>query len=182
MSSIIFCISLSIDALGIGITYGLRNIRTTMGAKLVTTVISVVFTASALFFGEIIWHIIPMQITEYLSSVLLTALGIYIVCSNLLKKPESFDADSSAYIDSKEALFLGIALSVDSFGAGIGYSCSGTSSYFIPFIVGFFQLTFLCTGIELGKRITVLRLLPDSTFSVLSGILLILIAVLRTVL
>ena len=43
----------------------------------------------------------------------------------ILRKPTVADFDKSGTISAGEALLLGIALSVDSFGAGIGASLLG---------------------------------------------------------
>ena len=45
------------------------------------------------------------------------SLGVVI---HILKKPTRADFDRSGIITGLEALFLGVALSLDAFGAGIG--------------------------------------------------------------
>lgn len=179
MSALLLAVSLSMDALGIGVSYGLRGIKTSMGAKIVICLVSVVFTAVALFFGQILLLFIPGELAKALGALMLVAIGVYIVCSGLFKKPESFDTDRSKKIETGEALYLGVALSVDSFGAGIGYAVTGTGSYLVPLLVGAVQLLFLCSGIGLGKKITMLRKIPPKAFAVFSGVLLIAIAFIR---
>lgn len=179
MSALLLAVSLSMDALGIGVSYGLRGIKTSLGAKVVICLVSVVFTAAALFFGHILLLFIPGGIAKALGALMLVGIGIYIVCTGLFKKPESFDADCSRKIETGEALYLGIALSVDSFGAGVGYAVTGTGSYFTPLLVGAVQLLFLCGGIGLGKKVAMLKKIPSRAFNVFSGMLLISIACMR---
>ena len=52
----------------------------------------------------------------------------------IIKNPISSDLDKSNTIDSKEALFLGLALSLDSYCIGIGFSMINSFSFFIPII------------------------------------------------
>ena len=52
----------------------------------------------------------------------IASLGLVI---QILRKPTVADFDKSGTISAGEALLLGIALSVDSFGAGIGASLLG---------------------------------------------------------
>src|SRR3954471_4376535 len=60
------------------------------------------------------------------------SLGIAI---NILKKPMSADFDQSGTITGIEALMLGFALSLDSFGAGIGAAMLGYSPFSLAFAV-----------------------------------------------
>ena len=182
MSALLLAVSLSMDALGIGISYGLRGIKTSDAAKLVIALISVIFTAAAVFFGNLLLFVIPAGAAKLIGALMLFAFGAYIVCSGLLKKPEQFDSDCSKHIDRAEALYLGVALSIDSFGAGILFAVTGITSYFVPFLVGICQLLFLCSGMGLGKKITSFKRIPQNLFAVFSGILLIIIALLRLVL
>ena len=105
-------------------------------------------------------------------------LGITI---KIIKNPSSSDLDSSNSIDSKEALFLGVALSLDCFCIGMGGSMIGVSPLLFPLFISIFQLVFLNMGHILGKKLYQLSDLPDNTWSVISGILLVFIGLLRFV-
>lgn len=179
MASLLLALSLSVDALGIGISYGLRKIRTTAGAKVIICIISFLFTAAAISAGNIILMFIPPFAAKLCGGIMLGVLGLYIIFSNLLKKPETFDTDSSKYIDMKEAIFLGAALSVDSIGTGICSAVAGVSSFIIPVAAALFQLLFLCAGSFLGSKIVKLKSLPCGIFVVISGLLLVIIALIR---
>lgn len=108
--------------------------------------------------------------TEKIYSFFIKCLGITI---KIIKNPSSSDLDKSNVIDSKEALFLGLALSLDSFCIGIGGSFMQISFIFFPFLVSIFQLFFLNIGNFLGKKLYGLGNFPDNIWSVISGILLI---------
>ena len=55
------------------------------------------------------------------------SLGVVI---SILQKPTDVDFDKSGTINGVEALVLGIALSLDAFGAGIGAAMIGISPLF----------------------------------------------------
>lgn len=76
------------------------------------------------------------------------SLGLTI---EVLKNPQAGDIDHSGTIDLKEAFLLGLALSLDSLGTGIGSALSGLTGWYIPVAIGFFQLIFLNTGLFFGK-------------------------------
>lgn len=103
-------------------------------------------------------------------------LGITI---QIIRNPISSDLDNSKKIDWKEALYLGIALSIDSVCIGICSSIIGYSSIILPFLVALFQLLFLLFGNVLGKKVSSISKIPENIWNVFSGVLLICIGVSR---
>ena len=103
-------------------------------------------------------------------------LGITI---QIIKDPISSDFDKSNTISSKEALYLGTALSLDSLCVGIGSSMLNISSYLFPLLVAFFQLLFISFGNFIGKELKNSFRINDNVWSFISGILLILIGLLK---
>ena len=110
--------------------------------------------------------------SEKIYSFFIKCLGITI---KIIKNPSSSDLDKSNVIDSKEALFLGFALSLDSFCIGIGFSMLNTFSIIFPLLTSCFQLFFLSLGNYCGKKLYSFSKLPDNIWSTISGILLIMI-------
>ena len=103
-------------------------------------------------------------------------LGITI---QIIKDPISSDLDKSNLIDGKEALFLGVALSLDSFAIGISSGILGVHTIIFPLIVSIFQLLFISIGNLLGSTLNRFSKLPKSTWSIISGILLIIIGIIK---
>lgn len=66
---------------------------------------------------------------------------------------------------------------MDSIGIGIGGSIVGLNSIMFPIFVASFQLIFLSLGSFLGKKIVSTIKLPKNIWSIISGILLILIGI-----
>ena len=215
-NSFLLAISSSIDSLGIGITYGIKNTKITFKAKIVLFFIALVISIISIWFGNILKYILPDFITHYLGSIILISMGIFIcfqslkkskknisssnikninieetICSifikflgitiKIIKNPSFSDLDKSNTIDAKEALFLGLALSLDSFCIGIGFSIMNLSSVLFPLLVSFFQLFFLSLGNSLGQKIYNFSNLPDNIWSIISGILLIIIGFFRII-
>ena len=109
-------------------------------------------------------------------SFIIKFLGITI---KIIRDPKSSDLDNSKTIDWKEAIFLGIALSIDSIGVGIGGSIIGVNSFLFPILVASFQLIFLSLGKNISVKIFKLYKLPENIWSIISGILLIIIAIFK---
>lgn len=211
INSIILAISSSIDSLGIGITYGIKNTKISSKAKIILLVISFLVTLIALYFGNIIKNIFNENITKFLGSSILVIMGIFILFQSLkkenvknnkkdiiylenetekiysffirflgitikiIKNPINSDLDNSKIIDSKESLFLGLTLSLDSFCIGIGGSIIGIDYKIFPFLIAIFQLSFLSIGNIFGRKLYKLSNLPDNIWSIMSGIILIFI-------
>lgn len=111
-----------------------------------------------------------LDTSEKVYTFFIKCLGITI---QIIKNPISSDFDGSHKIDWKEAIFLGIALSLDLFCVGIGSSIIGVNSIIFPILVATFQLCFLSLGGYLGKRLSSISKIPETTWSIISGILLI---------
>ena len=194
INSIVLAISSSIDSLGIGITYGIKNTKISNKARIILFGISFLVTLISLYFGNIIKNIFIFILfqslkkenvknnkkdiiyleneTEKIYSFFIRFLGITI---KIIKNPVNSDLDNSKIIDSKESLFLGLTLSLDSFCIGIGGSIIGINYQIFPLLIAIFQLSFLSIGNIFGKKLYKLSNLPDNIWSIMSGIILIFI-------
>ena len=184
LSSILLAVSSSIDSLGIGITYGIKNTRISLIGKIILFIISISITYLSIFLGNFIQCIFPSLLTKLIGSSILVFMGIYICYQafkkqdtncNVFNNPISSDLDNSQIIDSKESVFLAIALSLDSLCIGIGASISNINLSLFPLLVSIFQLFFLSFGALLGTNITKFCRLPQNIWSIISGFLLIVI-------
>lgn len=209
LSGILLAISLSMDALGIGISYGLRNIKVPNIPRLIISFISLLFTAIAIGIGNVIVLFLPDYLAKLVGSGMLGVLGAVILVQalredkkveNKEKKTEkvwnfnlkslgiiikvthhpiSCDSKKSASVGIKESIYMGIALSIDSFGAGISSAVSGVNDFFVPVMVGLCQFIFFSLGIFCGRKLTAFKKIDSKVFVILSGILLIILAVVR---
>ena len=208
LNCIVLALSVSIDSFGIGITYGIKNTKITNLSKLILFIVSLIATIISINFGKVISKIFLPFFTNLLGCLILVAMGTIFVFQSLSKKkpaikplnkqkkynffikwlgitiqiikdPIFSDFDKSNTISSKEALYLGTALSLDSLCIGIGSSMLNISSYLFPLLVAFFQLLFISFGNFIGKELKNSSRINDNIWSFISGILLILIGLLK---
>lgn len=188
LNSLILAISTSIDSLGIGITYGIKSTKISLIGKVILFVTSLLSTYLSIFLGNFIQNIFPNFLTKLIGSFILIFMGIYICFealknknnySNIFNNPISSDLDNSKIIDSKESLFLAIALSLDSLCIGIGSTISDIDLTFFPLLVSIFQIVLLSLGTFLGIHISQIYKLPRNIWNILSGLLLILIGFIK---
>lgn len=210
-SILLIAISLSLDAFGAGITYGMRKIRIPLTSKLIICFMSVLYSGIALIAGKAVHGLLPPAAASVTGAIILAAMGVYIILQAFLKKeesvkektstekrklieiavkslgitiqvirnPDSGDIDRSGVIDTREALLLGFALSVDAIGVGIGSALAGIGSLLIPLTAGVFQMLLLHAGTRIGKRLGESSGLNKKMISVVPGILLITLAIIR---
>jgi putative sporulation protein YtaF len=102
----------------------------------------------------------------------LKRLGLVI---QILRTPQAADVDKSGTISAAEAVMLGVALSFDAFGAGIGASMIGLSPLLTPIMIAAASALFLLGGMKFGFRFSNWK--GMRAVSVLPGILLIVIGI-----
>ena len=64
INSLILAISSSIDSLGIGITYGIKNTRISYMAKVVLFAISFILSILSIWFGTVLKNILSISFTK----------------------------------------------------------------------------------------------------------------------
>ena len=194
---LLLSMSLSIDAFTIGTSCALGGIKASWKSRLIICAISVLIMGISIFCGEALARFISQEVARYIGCGMLCILGIYIIFGSfarnkkpkrksitlalkplgitisIIREPSLCDIDKSNTIDSKEACYIGTALSIDSIGvSGIGaISAAG--------LCGAFQLIFLCCGLFLGKKLRGIERIPSEIFTRISGLVIILIAVIR---
>ena len=171
LAILILAVSVSIDSFGIGITYGIRNTTINKLSSFALFIISFLFSGFSILVGNVIFSIISEHIVKLISVILLIGMGLWIILETI-KNP----------IILNEAIYLAIALSIDSFCVGISSASFGIFGLLYPFLVPVFQLFLLNFGIILGKKITKIHFLnyiPLKFWNMISGILLIAIGIIR---
>lgn len=107
-------------------------------------------------------------------SIELKTLGLVV---EILKRPAAADVDRSGNISSGEAALLGIALSFDAFGAGIGAAMIGLSPWLTPILIALASGLFLTAGLKIGYLIS--KVAWVRSLSIFPGLLLIVIGVFK---
>ena len=212
MFLLILAFTLSMDALTVGFSLGLKEIKIARTGFAVIGLTSFLLAFFAMVSGSLLGYLISPAAANFLGSFLLFAMGIWIILTGflkadngkhaarkeeytikelafqsagiairILKLPQDCDKDLSGQIDKKEALPLALALSVDMLAGGIGIGAMGLSSVFLPIIVGILQTGFLFLGNSAGKNARSRNALNEKTTNLLSGSILIVLAVFKII-
>ncbi|MBE6915820.1 MAG: hypothetical protein E7471_04220 [Ruminococcaceae bacterium] len=174
---VLLAIALNLDALAIGVSYAIRNIKIPKRSLLFISLLSVVYTALASVLGDVLAEWLP----PYLGGIFLLGLGLYTLISAFFTSTD-FDFDASKTIDIREAAALSLALSLDAGGASLSFSLCDGFSLLLPITIGFCQLVFLSIGKKIGARISFRTEENTRALHLISGTMLTLFGVLRLVL
>lgn len=120
------------------------------------------------------YHAVPASEEKVIATIEMKYFGIAI---NILKKPMEADIDRSGTINGLEAILLGLALSLDAFGAGIGAAMLGFSPLALSVSIGIMSSLFLLAGMTFGNKLSYNKAIGKLTF--LPGVLLIVIGILK---
>lgn len=185
-SSSLFAVSASLDALIVGITYGIKKVHIGFWTNLLVSLITLAGTVVSIGLGLKLAPLFPAKAATLAGSAILILLGGYYILKFLIQAVKKYLANrqltatemqktSAAPVREtltlRETVLLGIALSVNNMGIGIGASIAGLELLPTAAATFLFSVCFLYLGNRLGK-IRLLRI-ADRFADPLSGLLLI---------
>ena len=151
----LFACSVNIDAFLVGISYGLRKKRITPIQNLFISLIAFVGTILSILSGSAILFFLPSFATQWLGSGILLCLGCFYLCKSLFSYlgilPIPKEAPLRLPLSLKATVLLGLSLSCNNIGIGIGASLGGISFLSTAVITFFTSVFFLAVGNLLGR-------------------------------
>jgi putative sporulation protein YtaF len=206
VSLLLLAFAVSLDSFSVGFTYGLRNVKIPLKSIITIAICSAGVLIVAMTIGEVLGEILPEEIAGKLGGFILILLGAWIlyqffrpepietpnddektlinleiqslgIVINILKKPMSADFDRSGTITGIEAIMLGMALSLDAFGAGIGAAMLGFSPFALAIAAAIMSSTFVFAGMRAGIFLSGYSWVQKISF--LPGLLLIIVGIFK---
>ena len=204
MEIVLLLLAISLDSFVASIHYGIKKIKIPFSSILVINLICSSLLGISIFLGKEAQKFLPDGTTSLISFIILFLLGVYYLFEGLIKfyleskknkqgevqikfadirfminiyiDETRADKDKSKVLDYKEAVYLAVALSLDSLTIGFGSGLSDMNYLnimLLSFVAGFFSI-FL--GLTIGERLS-----REIKFNLswISGILLIILASLR---
>lgn len=169
--------SLSLDGLGIGFSYGLRAIKIPILANCIIFFIALFVSIISVIIGVQLSNVLSQDMLTFIGVAILFMLGMYIIFQNTTGG-EKYDLNCSKVIEPREAIYLGLSLSLDSIGAGIAAVALGFNAFATPIIISTFLILFMNIGIFVGSKFSHISSKRQS-LSIFSGVIIILVAVSR---
>ena len=176
---ILLALSASIDALSLGITYGIKKTKMSKTANIIIFMIVLCCSTIDILVGHFLSLLFSPMLSILLGSSLLILLGLYNIYKGI-KNPNifvNFDVDNSNYIDTKEATLLSLAVAVDASCVSMGAGIIGYISFILPIFMAIFHTFFVNCGNFVAKSAVERLSIPSNILSIFSGILLVLIGI-----
>lgn len=179
LKCILLALSASIDALSIGVTYGIKKTKMSKAGNIIIFLTLFCLTGFSVLVGHYISILFSPTISVWIGSSLLILLGIYNIYKANNNLSTDFDADNSNYIDAKEAFVLGLAVAVDASCVSLSSGLIGLGGFILPIFMAIFHTFFVNCGNFVSNTIVKRFKISNKALSILAGIVLIFIGVLR---
>lgn len=159
ISSLLFAFSANIDAFIVGMSCGIKKDHISFIGNIVISLITLTGTVFSITAGLTVLPLLPHWAEQVCGSSILMLLGIYYIIKYFLhftkvdntSFSESDVEKESKVLSYKETVILGIALSVNNMGMGIGASITGMSLIPTSLFTFLFSILLLFAGNHVGE-------------------------------
>jgi putative Mn2+ efflux pump MntP len=157
---LLFSISANIDNLAAGVSYGIQKIVMPLSSNFVIAFIVFAGTLFSMILGKSISPFMPVSVSNYIGGSIIIGIGAISIVKYFKNRKnseqndqywEEKDKNNNKRIEFREALILGVALSINNMGLGIGASISGLSVIPTAACSFVFSLAFMFAGNFLGN-------------------------------
>jgi len=175
---VVFALAVSADGFGVGVAYGVRNIKIPFLSLAVICLASMLVVSVSMGLGRGIAFYLTPRAASLVGAIILTTMGLWLVGQALqgnpqedeadttifslrirplgimiqiLREPARADFDASGEISTREAFFLGLALAMDAMAAGMGIAMAGYNILATALLVGTAKFFLVNAGLKLGK-------------------------------
>ncbi|TCT16262.1 putative sporulation protein YtaF [Natranaerovirga pectinivora] len=202
---ILFALSVSLDSLAVGISYGIKKIKISLYSLIVILLLSSLSLSLSWFVGGVILSVISINTVKIFSSLLLIVLGlIYLIQAivdlnfpsnqervpikqfrikflnlviDVIRESAASDIDNSGTIEIKEAFYIGTALAIDSLA--IGFALATVEVNFLIFLLfaNIINFSLLKIGQWFGKVTSFF--ISEEKLKIVSSSIIILLGIIR---
>lgn len=164
--SLLFGISASLDALLVGISYGIRQVHIRLRQNLFISLVTLLGTCLSIGAGHLLLPLLPDLLSRYAGSLILMLFGSYYIAKWLVallrnrsgkKAADSGDMNAASRKKEKqtltaaEVLTLSLTLSLNNLGIGLSASLAGLTLPPAAVTTLFCSVLFLFLGNRLGR-------------------------------
>ncbi|MGO4897685.1 manganese efflux pump [Bacillus sp. GM2] len=152
-------VSSSVDNLGVGLSYGIRQIRISFFSNVVISLICFLFSVCGIHFGLWISTVLPGILPVLAGSVLLAVIGLRIMLLAVpRRKPSPLKENGSTgsplqTVGFFESILLGIALSANALTNGVGAGLFAYSPLLISVLAAAGSFLTVWAGAACGSKL-----------------------------
>ncbi len=154
----------NLDNLGVGVALGIRGTRVGAVANVIVAGITMAATAGAVMCGHLLAKLLPSGVTARVGPLIIIAMGLATLLTSahrprLLRTARAprggrrQPRDLDGVVSWREAIVLGVALSMNNLGTGVGAGVSGVPALATTASAGLLSLACVGGGSHLGTAV-----------------------------
>lgn len=174
------------DSFIIAFNYGVKKVIISNSSNFFISILCLCGTLVSMFIGKTLGSLVSIHVADIIGSAVLVILAVYMLYNALksdsgedqtyTRNPSAVDKDDSKVIELRESLLIGILLSVNNMGMGIGAGIAGMPVSITPVICAAASFLFIKAGCVCGRHITSVKL--SKTLEIISAVLVLLLGTL----
>lgn len=192
ISAFLLSLSACLDNIVVGIAYGMKRTKISLGSNLLIAIITSCGTLVSMLFGRLIATVLPVTIAQNLGASMIILIGIYFILEYLINKNKN-DANSlpdivkediccnnntnicDRKIGLRETIMLAFALTINNLGIGISASLAGVNIAATVILTFLISLITIILGVAMGYN--VIGRICGKYAGLVSGILMIILGI-----
>lgn len=179
LKCILLALSASIDALSLGITYGIKKTKMSRLCNIIIFITLFITTNISILIGHYISIIFSPTFSTCIGSSLLILLGIYTIFKSQNNISTNFNTTNFNYIDKKEAFILALAVAIDASCISLSSGMIGFTGFILPIFMAFFHTFFVNCGNYISTIIVTKLKISNKHLSITAGAILVFIGLLK---
>ncbi len=174
------------DSFIIAFNYGIKKVIISNSSNFFISILCLCGTLLSMFIGKTLGGLVSVHLADIIGSIVLIGLAVYMLYNTFhtgknetqpyTKDPSAVDKDDSKVIELRESLLIGILLSINNMGMGIGAGIAGMPVSITPVICAAASFIFIKIGCVFGRHITSLKL--SKVLEIISAVLVLLLGIL----
>lgn len=204
----LLALSLNLDSLSIGVSYGLKKVEIPFPALFTIVLMSISSIGLSWYLGSVIFSFISLYFAKIICSVLLITFGVTLfiqakaniyyqdykeevtikrlkikslnIIIDIIREPLSGDIDNSGQIDIKEAIYIGATLSLDALTIGLSLAAYEINIFSFIITSGILNITFIVIGQLIGRYLG--KLASENKLKLMSSAIIIILGLTKLVL
>ncbi len=171
----LFSLSSNLDNFIVGVSYGIKREVIPWFSNLLITIITTIITGLSMIFGKYIVIWLPSSLTNLVGAVIFIAIGLWFMANDIFRKQKDNNQNHPDSLNWKNAIVLGLLLSINNIGVGMlgGITGLSISSVLVLTFLTCLLLTYI--GNHLGDHIVGSFIVKNS--DLISGLILIILGI-----
>lgn len=183
---VLMTLAATADSFIIAFNYGIKKVVISSSSNLFISIFCLFGTLVSMLIGRFLGGLITVQSANILGSIVLIGFSTYMLKNALLpdkgdkhqynQDPVAVDKDKSNVIEFRESFLIGLLLSINNMGMGIGAGITGMPILITSMVCAGASYLFIRIGCIFGRRIYSLKV--SRSLEIISGIFVLILGIL----